>query len=124
MRRIWRVLSFFEQWAAEVFHRPMLLFTLVVAPFLVLLAFGTGVELGGPKPRTVIVKPLDIDYPIEQIVDSLQQHVDLVGYEESLPLARAALDRGDIDAVVVVPATVQGYLSAGNQVPLDVLIGE
>lgn len=121
---VWRVLSFFEQWAAEVFHRPMLLFTLVVAPFLVLLVFGTGIELGGPQPRTVIVRPPEIDYPIEDIVNDLEQHVRIVGYEVSLPLAEAALQRGDIDAIVVVPATVQGYLGAGQQVPLEVLIGE
>lgn len=124
MRAIWRVLSFFEQWAGEVFHRPGLLFTLVIAPFLVLLAFGTGIELGGPRPRTVIVQPPDIDYSIEPMVAELEKHVDLVGYEESLPLARAALERGDIDAVVVVPRSVQGYLSAGDQVPLEVFIGE
>ena len=124
MRAFWRILSFFEQWAAEVFHRPMLLFTLVIAPFLVLLIFGTGVELGGPKPRTIIVQPPDVDYDVEPIVNSLEQYVDFVGFEESLPLARAALERGDIDAVVVVPRTVQGHLQAGNQVPLEVLIGE
>jgi len=124
MSPVWRVLAFFEQWAAEVFHRPMLLFTLVVAPFLVLLVFGTGVELGGPRPRTLIVQPPDIDYPIGEIVDSLEQHVELVGFEESLPLARAALDRGDIDAIVIVPSTVQGYLSEGQQVPLEILMGE
>jgi len=124
MRPVWRLLAFLEQWAAEVFHRPMLIFTLVVAPFLVLLAFGTGVELGGPKPRTVIVQPADIDYPVGEIVESLEKHVDLVGFEESLPLARAALDRGDIDAIVIVPNTVQGYLSVGRQVPLEILIGE
>ncbi len=124
MRPLWRVLAFFEQWAAEVGHRPMLLFTLIVAPFLVLLAFGTGVELGGPRPRTVIVQPANIDYSIGDIVGSLERHVDLIGIEESLPLARAALDRGDIDAIVVVPETVQGYLSRGEQVPLEVFVGE
>lgn len=124
MRALWRILSFFEQWAAEVFHRPMLLFTLVIAPFLVLLIFGTGVELGGPKPRTIIVQPPDVDYDVEPIVNSLDQYVEFIGFEESLPLARAALERGDIDAVVVVPRTVQGHLQAGNQVPLEVLIGE
>ena len=124
MSAFWRVLSFFEQWAAEVFHRPMLLFTLIVAPFLVLLVFGTGIELGGPKPRTVIVQPPNVDYDLQPIVDSLEHYVEFVGFEESLPLARAALERGTIDAVVVVPGTVQGFLSAGRQVPLEVLIGE
>lgn len=124
MRPLWRILSFFEQWAAEVFHRPALLFTLVVAPFLVLLAFGTGIELGGPKPRTVVVQPTDVDYDVQPLVDSLEEYVEFVGFEESLPLARAALERGSIDAVVVVPGTVQGHLNAGQQVPLEVLIGE
>lgn len=124
MRPFWRVLSFFEQWAAEVFHRPMLLFTLIVAPFLVLLVFGTGIELGGPRPRTVIVQPPGADYSLEPMVSQLDRHVELVGYEESLAAARAALERGEIDAIIVVPGTVEGYLGAGNQVPLEVLIGE
>jgi ABC-2 type transport system permease protein len=59
MRALIRVSSFFEQWAAEVIRQPALMFTLVIAPFLLLLAFGEGVEIGGPKPRTLIVQPPD-----------------------------------------------------------------
>src|SRR5215207_2505670 len=40
MGSITRTLSFFSKWLAEVFRQPSLMLTLVVGPFLLLLAFG------------------------------------------------------------------------------------
>ena len=124
MKPLWRVLSFLEQWAADLFSQPLLLFTLIVAPFLLLLAFGTGIELGGPRPRTVIVVPPNSEQAVAPIVSEIETYVDVRGIEESLPLARAALERGDIDAVVVVPGEIQPFLDRGERIPLQVLLGE
>ncbi len=124
MRSLVRVAGFFEQWWVEVIRQPGLMITLIVAPFLLLLAFGVGVMLDGPRPRTIIVQSSTSEQPIDELIEGLEQHVDLQGFEESLPLARRALERGQTDAVIVVPEDVQSYLDAGEQVPLQVLIGE
>ncbi|MEX2373125.1 MAG: ABC transporter permease [Dehalococcoidia bacterium] len=123
-RLVFGSLSFFEQWGAEVIRQPALMFTLVVAPFLLLFAFGAGVELGGPRPNTLVVQSPDASVSIEPLLADLEQHVLIEGITESLPLARRSLERGDIDAVVVVPDNPQAFLEEGTQVPLQVLIGE
>jgi len=113
-----------EQWLSEVVRQPGLILTLVVAPFILLVAFGTGVELGGPRPRTVVAESADARDSLEPLIADLEQYVDFRGFEDSLLLARRSLERGDIDAVIVVPDDPAQFLERGVQVPLQVLIGE
>jgi len=124
MRSLVRIAGFFEQWWVEVIRQPGLMITLIIVPFLLLLAFGMGVLLDGPRPRTIIVQSSESDQPLAELIENLEHYVDLQGFEESLPLARRALERGETDAVIVVPDDVQAYLDVGEQVPLQVLIGE
>lgn len=124
MGAIVRVLSFLEQWTAEVLRNPGLMFTLVLAPFLLLFAFGRGVELGGPRPATVVVQSPDRDFDVRPLVETLDQHVEFVGLMDSLPLAERALRRGDIDAIVVVPEDPAEFVEQGRQVPVHVYTGE
>lgn len=123
MRAIIRTLSFFEQWAAEVLRQPALMFTLIIAPFLLLLAFGQGVEIGGPRPKTLLVQPADAQQPIAPLLQDIEQ-VEIVGVTESLPIARRLLQRGDVDAVAVLPGNPNEIIASGEQVPIRVLIGE
>ncbi len=124
MKSLIRTTSFFEQWAAEVLRQPALMFTLVIAPFLLLLAFGEGVEIGGPRPRTLIVQEPGAQQPIGPLLEGIDQKVNIVGVTESLPLARRALQRGDVDAVAVVPPNPNEIIQNGGQIPIHVLIGE
>jgi ABC-2 type transport system permease protein len=124
MRALIRTMSFFEQWAAEVVRQPALMFTLVVAPFLLLLAFGDGVRIGGPRPRTLIVQSPNAAYPIERLLEDLRQDVRIVGVSDSLPFAQRALELGDVDAVAVVPDDPNALIGSGQQAPIRVLIGE
>ncbi|MEX2446048.1 MAG: ABC transporter permease [Dehalococcoidia bacterium] len=119
-----RTLSLLDQWWAEVIRQPTLMFTLIIAPFLLLFAFGEGVELGGPRPETVIVHSPDAEDEVDRLLQRIDQSVELVGRETSLPLAERSLARGDIHAVIIVPDDVEGYLERGEQVPVRVLIGE
>lgn len=57
MRPITRTLAFFSKWMAEVVRQPALMVSLVAGPFLVLLAFGQGVDVGGIRPRIIVVEP-------------------------------------------------------------------
>jgi ABC-2 type transport system permease protein len=124
MRALIRTTSFFEQWAAEVLRQPALMFTLVIAPFLLLFAFGEGVNIGGPRPRTLIVQDANAQQPIGPLLEGVQQEVKIVGTTESLPLAKRALQRGDVDAVAVVPPNPNEIIQNGGQIPIHVLIGE
>ncbi len=123
-RSIFGTLAFFEQWASEVVRQPALMFTLVVAPFLLLFAFGAGVELGGPRPRTVVVQEPGAEDVLRPYIAELEQFVEFRGFADSLPLARRALERGEIDAVIVAPQDMEAFVETGEQIPLHVLIGE
>ncbi len=123
-RSLFGTLAFFEQWVGEVARQPALMFTLVVAPFLLLFAFGAGVELGGPRPRTVVVQEPGREAVLEPYLAELEQHLDFRGFVESLPLARRALERGEIDAVIVAPEDLESFIDTGERIPLHVLIGE
>lgn len=124
MRPILGAFAFFEQWAGEIARQPALMFTLVVAPFLLLAAFGAGVELGGPRPRTIVVQEPGGEQSLEPYLAELETHVDFRGFSESLPLARRALQRGEVDAVIVAPEGLQDFVDRGERIPLQVLIGE
>lgn len=82
MRAFIRVSSFFEQWTAEVLRQPGLMFTLILVPFLLLLAFGDGVKIGGPRPRTIMVQSPDAQQPIEPLLENLPEEVEIVGITE------------------------------------------
>ncbi|MEZ4503941.1 MAG: ABC transporter permease [Dehalococcoidia bacterium] len=124
MRPIIRTLSFFVKWLSEIARQPALMLLLVVGPFLVLLAFGRGVEIGGPKPRTIVVRTGEIDQPIDPLPEELSQFVDLVRETDDAQAARADLLAGRADAVLIVPRDPLLFLDQGQHVPLQVLIGE
>src|SRR5690606_6519859 len=93
-------------------------------PFLLLLAFGEGASIGGPRPRTLIVQPPGSEAEVADLLERIEQSVDLRGTTESLPIARRSLERGEVDAVIVVPEDPEGILASGQQIPVQVLIGE
>jgi ABC-2 type transport system permease protein len=124
MSTVIRALSFIEQWLAEVLRSPALMFTLIVAPFLLLFAFGQGVKLTGPRPVTLLVQDSRSEHDITPLLDTLEDHVIFAGVTESLPLAHRALRRGDIDAIVLVPDAPEQRIDAGEQVDIVVYTGE
>lgn len=124
MRAIIRTLSFFEQWTAEVVRQPGLMFTLVLAPFLLLFAFGEGVKIGGARPKTVIVQAENAETPIEPFLEDLRQEVQIVGVTPDERWARNELAEGRVDAVAIVPPDPRSYIERGEQIPFWVLLGE
>ena len=124
MRGLVRTISFFEQWSAEVIRQPGLMFTLVIAPFLLLFAFGEGVEIGGARPRTLIVQAQDAQTPIEPFLEDLQQEVRIMGVTPDEAWARNELEEGRVDAVAIVPPDPNAYIQRGEQIPFRVLLGE
>src|SRR5688572_8246352 len=114
MKSITRTLSFFSNWSSEVFRQPMLMAALVLGPFLVLLAFGFGVELGGPRPEILIVQQPGAEGQMQPVPEELGDHVDIVGETTDLEYAKRELDEGEVDGVLVMPEDPEGTIRGGE----------
>ena len=86
--------------------------SLVVGPFLVLLAFGTSVQLGGTRPNVAVVRPDVIveDETLPPIKDMIDGPVRIVAEGPNLEAGMAQLRSGDVDVVIVVPDDPVSYL--------------
>lgn len=125
MHSINRIFSFFSKWMAEILRQPALMISLVLGPFLVLLAFGQGVNLGGPRPRTIIVQqPGTAQERIAPLPEELNQHITIVGETDDLEWAKAQLREGNADAVAVIPPDPAAAIQSGQQIPIQILTSE
>jgi ABC-2 type transport system permease protein len=124
-RSLARTLAFFSKWFAEVYRQPALMVSLVIGPFLVLLAFGQGVDLGGPRPKTLVVRPEAAqNQELAPLPEELNQHVQIVGETTDMEWARNQLREGEVDAVAVIPADPAGIVRGGERIPLQILTSE
>lgn len=125
MSPIFRVMSFFSKWSAEVLRQPSVMITLIAGPFLVLLAFGTGIDISEQKPRTIIVRPAEADdEAIQPLPEDLNERIEVVEETTNLDAARERLRQGEVDAVAVLPASPLDTVQGGEQVPLILFIDE
>jgi ABC-2 type transport system permease protein len=124
LRSLNRTLSFFVKWLAEVVRQPGLMLSLIVGPFIILLAFGQGVKLGVPRPRTILVEQpaaSGAQTPIAPVVDDLNQYLEIVGQTPDLAAARRQLEEGRTDLVAVLPADPMADVRAGRRATVEVL---
>jgi len=126
---ITRTLSFFSKWLAEVVRQPSLMLTLIVGPFLILLAFGQGVSLGGPRPRTVLVdqSPAASNPAVETIApvpSQFEEYLEVVGTETDPAEARTQLREGKADLVVVLPPDALATVQKGQRAKVQVFTNE
>ena len=119
-----RTLAFFSKWMAEIVRQPALMFTLIVGPFLILLAFGQGVDIGGPRPRTIVVRPQNAQGEIQPLPDELNSHIEVVGETTDLDGARRELEKGHADVVAVLPPDPIEELRQGRHIPIHILTNE
>jgi len=125
LRTLSRVSSFYVKWLAEIVRQPVLMLTLIVGPFLVLLAFGEGVKLGAPEPATVIVtQPNATGAKIEPLPDELGQHLKIVITTEDEAQARRLLVDGDADLVAVLPSDPLTAVERGEHATVRVLTND
>jgi ABC-2 type transport system permease protein len=119
-----RIAAFFSKWMAEIIRQPALMLSLVVGPFLVLLLFGQGIDLGGPRPKAIVVRPADQgDQPIDPLPEELDE-VEIVEETTDLASARESLRQGEADTVVVIPPDPLESIQRGEQAPIDVYTNE
>ena len=124
MTAVIRASSFFSRWVADVLRQPALMLILVVAPFLVLFAFGRGVEIGGPQPRTLLVREGSPDEPLDPLPEELGEHITIVGETSDVAYARRELDSGRVDAIAMLPNDSRELINSGRQAPIRVVLAE
>lgn len=120
MHAVTRTLAFFSKWMAEVVRQPALMVSLIAGPFLVLLAFGQGVDVGGIRPRIIVVEPATNTGPMQPLPDELNDHVKLVATTQDLSWAQDQLRKGKVDAVGVIPPDPLKTVEQGQHVPIQI----
>ena len=105
-------------------RQPQLLVLLLVGPVLIMTAFGLSLDVENIlRPRAVVVVEPDSAGAelFERFRDEFTDRTQFVGTTGDLEGARRRLLRGEVDAVIVVPADPLGTVSGGQQAVLRVL---
>lgn len=106
MRPLTKALAFFLKEFHDVRRQPRLLLSLVGGPLLVLAAFGATFRSANPFISTVLVWPEDgvpgVDQKVAEAFISSNFYLAKVTADKDEALAM--LDRGEADAVQIIPA--------------------
>ncbi|MDP8923754.1 MAG: ABC transporter permease [Chloroflexota bacterium] len=121
-----RTLSFSAKEIVSVVQQPLLVASLVLGPFVILLAFGLGYR--GPQPVlwTILVAPDDaaLIADLSVIAEGFSGVFELQRVTQDEASARAALLDGTADVVAIVPESIYSQLYRGEQPRLRVLYRE
>jgi ABC-2 type transport system permease protein len=125
-KQIVRVLSFFfkEIWAA--IRQPRLILSVVLGPFLILLAFGLGYRGQTPELRTTLVVPNDPRFSDNPTAyrDLFSSVFVLQTVTRDRAAAEAALAAGATQVIVVVPEGAEERVQGGEHAQFEVLFSE
>ena len=124
MKPIVRTASFFSIWMAEFLRHPLLLFGLVVGPFVVLIAFGNGVDYSEIRPDVILVRNEASDARAPELPERLHEHVNVVAETTDLAAAVESLREGEVDGIAVIPAEFDEALRAGEHIPIQIFTSE
>jgi ABC-2 type transport system permease protein len=123
MRPALRTISFFTTWVAELMRQPVLLATLLLGPFVILVGFGSSVDVSDIKPEVILVRSESED-PLQPLPEEIDEHVEVVGETTDLTWAVRQVQDGKVDAVAVIPPDPGETLSRGERIPLQVFTSE
>src|SRR5262245_32019232 len=121
-----RSFAFVRKEVVEILRQPRLIALLVLGPFALLLLFGAGYAQNVVQKKALFVGPPNSIY--EDLHDTYQG--DLAEFLQSEGMisdedeARAALERGDVDIVVVFPTDAEKSVLAGKRAVIKVLHDE
>ncbi len=120
--RLIRSLAFFRKDLFEVLRQPRLLLTLVLGPFLILLAFGAGFAPEPPKLRTVLVVPAGsgLEESSADLAERISGRVDLVKTTPDRKAALELLANGQADIAVVVPDDAATMIRASEHAEIGI----
>lgn len=112
-----RISAFISKELAMIFRQTRLLLALIIGPFLILLLFGLAFRDESQSLRTLYVIPEgqpELAGQVREYATTLGKGIDYRGSTSSETEALAALDRGRVDVVVVIPADVEGKIRASE----------
>jgi ABC-2 type transport system permease protein len=120
--RFTRTVAFFRKDLMEVLRQPRLVFTLVIGPFLILLAFGIGYDASRPTLETILVVPAGsgLEGRSEELAESLGQGIELVAVTNDESAARRQVADGAADLLVVVPPDAEEQVRANQQATIEI----
>lgn len=122
-RRLMQIGTFVRKETAEVLSQPRLLLTLVIGPFIILLAFGIGYNETPDPMRTLFVAPEGSPF-LEQIdayADDLGSAVDYRGTSTDFADAKRRLTNDEVDLVVAFPDEPLETILGGDQATITIL---
>lgn len=122
MRRIIRTGAFVRKEIVQIIRQPALMLTLVLGPFFILLAFGTGLREQDPAVKTIFVAPRDsrMAGEVEQFAQAQSRRLTVVGVQEDEEAALNELRRGDVQMVLVFPDNAEQTIRDGQQAQINV----
>ncbi len=118
-----RIMAFFGRWLAELARQPALMTSLVVGPFLILLAFGTGVRVTPPNPTVAIVADSTWQSG-NPLMQAMQKDFHVLTVTPSEDVARQMLLSGRVDAVLVLPSAPDQSFQEGKHAQITVLTNQ
>ena len=121
-----RILAFVGKEIVTTLRRPLVIFSLILGPFLILALFGYGYT-GFRRPAdTIVVLPQQTDLPRDaSFYNELGgAPVNVVDVTEDEAAARARLANREVQLVVIAPADAVAQFQAGKQAEIKLVYDE
>ena len=123
MRSLITIVAFAGKEIRQVIRQPKLIMALIVGPFVILGLFAAGFQPNPPTLRTVLI--VDDTSALAEDVRSLDEQlgdqVDVVDVTHDEAGARARLESGEIDLVVITPDSAAETIRGGEHARVLVL---
>ena len=105
-----------------ILREPRLILTLALGPFLLLLVFGLGFRNSARTFRALFVAPTSgpLAQQVQSFGSSLGPQLQFAGVTSDEAAAKASLQRGDVDLVIVVPPDALNSIRNSQQAVLTV----
>ena len=122
MRRIVRTGAFVRKEIMQVLRQPGLMLSLVLGPFVILLAFGGGLREDDPAVKTIFVVPegSGIEQEVEQFAEAQSERLTVEGVQDDEEDALNRLRRGEVQMVLVFPDDAEQTVRSGSQAEVSV----
>lgn len=122
-RRVLQVAAFVRKETVDVANQPRLLASLVIAPFVILLAFGLGYRKTQSPYRAWFVAPAGSVFldRVRDDADQLGRYIRIAGTGTDPEAAKRKLQKGEIDVVVQFPDRPLDTILSGEQAPIAIL---
>ncbi len=121
LRWLIRARGYFLKEVREIRRQPLLIASLIGGPLLVLVLFGIGFVNSNPVLHTALLLPDDLPADVRtRLIATVRLNFTLSNHEYTADEARAALARGDLDVVQIVPRDIFTGLQRGENPTIQV----